>query len=206
MRYVDCVHLEFVCCSFYQKLQYWNFFLVLAVFIALDLVFLCIWTGPNWRLRHAIYSYPPTPEDIILSQDYCECESRVLFEGALLVMKALLIIFGFFLAYESRNVQYMHLTDSRYTSYAMFVVVSVFVVLGIPTGVLYFVMRIDTYIWSYVFTNLLVILATTGGLLALFIPRVSTPYTQTHSMMHHTKTGFSHPPLILSPVPSCSTG
>lgn len=126
----------------------------------------------EWRLRHEFLTYPTTLEDIVYTQDYCDCSYRVFFEGALLVVKALLIIFGFFLAYESRNVQYQYLTDSRYTSFAMFVVVGVFVFFGIPAGGMYFVTNVrELFIPSYVFMNLLVVLATTGGLLTLFIPR-----------------------------------
>lgn len=99
----------------------------------------------------------------------CDCRSFNYLIGALYVYKGLLVVFGLFLAYESRNVKYYYINDSRFVSIAMYIVVIV-VGIGAPlTLVLSQHLFINP---AYALAVLMVIMATMSCLLILFIPKV----------------------------------
>ena len=104
----------------------------------------------------------------------CVCDNFNYLIGALYVYKGLLVVFGLFLAYESRNVKYYYINDSRFTSIAVYIVVIV-VGIGAPLSlVLSEHLFIDP---AYSLTVLMVILATMACLLILFIPKVYHYYS-----------------------------
>ena len=83
--------------------------------------------------------------------------------------KGLLVIFGLFLAYESRNVKYKYLNDSRFVSVAMYLVV---ILIGI-TAPLSLVLSTQFFIdAAYGLSVFMVVLAVLCCLLILFIPKV----------------------------------
>lgn len=83
--------------------------------------------------------------------------------------KGLLVIFGLFLAYESRNVKYLYLNDSRFVSVAMYLVV---ILIGI-TAPLSLVLSTQFFIdAAYGLSVFMVVLAVLCCLLVLFIPKV----------------------------------
>ena len=83
--------------------------------------------------------------------------------------KGLLVVFGLFLAYESRNVKYKYINDSRFVSIAMYIVVIV-VGIGAPLSL---VLSVHFFIDpAYALAVFMVILATMSCLLILFIPKV----------------------------------
>ena len=101
----------------------------------------------------------------------CACENFNYLIGALYVYKGLLVVFGLFLAYESRNVKYYFINDSRFTSISVYIVVIV-VGIGAPLSlVLSEHLFIDP---AYVLTVVMVITSTIACLLILFIPKVCT--------------------------------
>ena len=110
----------------------------------------------------------------------CVCDNFNYLIGALYVYKGLLVVFGLFLAYESRNVKYYYINDSRFTSIAVYIVVIV-VGIGAPLSlVLSEHLFIDP---AYSLTVLMVILATMACLLILFIPKVYIPLLLFHSLL-----------------------
>lgn len=99
----------------------------------------------------------------------CECKNFGYLIGALYVYKGLLVVFGLFLAYESRNVKYKYINDSRFVSIAMYIVVIV-VGIGAPLSL---VLSVHFFIDpAYALAVFMVILATMSCLLILFIPKV----------------------------------
>ena len=89
--------------------------------------------------------------------------------GALYFYKGLVVVFGLFLAYETRNVKYYYINDSRFVSIAMYIVVIV-VGIGAPLSL---VLSQHLFIGpAYALTVLMVIMATMSCLLILFIPKV----------------------------------
>ena len=109
-------------------------------------------------------------EDIIRQFEECQCNEFPYLIGALYVYKGLLVIFGLFLAYESRNVKYLYLNDSRFVSVAMYLVVILIGItapLSLVLGTQYF---IDA---AYGLSVMMIVLASMCCLLILFIPKVS---------------------------------
>ena len=99
----------------------------------------------------------------------CRCREFPYLIGALYVYKGLLVIFGLFLAYESRNVKYHYLNDSRFVSVAMYLVV---ILIGI-TAPLSLVLSTQFFIdAAYGLSVFMIVLAVLCCLLVLFIPKV----------------------------------
>jgi gamma-aminobutyric acid type B receptor len=150
-----------------QPFKIWNFLIILSVFLVIDLVYLSIWTG-GFHFRRALRQRENNNQDTLEVFEKCECDNFNYLIGALYVYKGLLVVFGLFLAYESRNVKYYYINDSRFTSIAVYIVVIV-VGIGAPLSlVLSEHLFIDP---AYSLTVLMVILATMACLLILFIPK-----------------------------------
>ena len=138
------------------------------------MVLLIPWTANSqWRLTNTTQQNYDDREDINYEIKMCSCETWGYWIGALFVYKMLLIVFGFFLAYESRNVKYVHITDSLYVSFAMFTAMGILLVGGLASLVLVIISCPECVTASYVITVLTIIIAILAPLLILFIPRVS---------------------------------
>ena len=72
-----------------------------------------------------------TAGDEVLVFERCNCNNFGYLIGALYVYKGLFVVFGLFLAYESRNVKYIYINDSRFVSITMYIVV-ILVGIGAP--------------------------------------------------------------------------
>ena len=99
----------------------------------------------------------------------CDCKNFNYLMGALYFYKGLVVVFGLFLAYETRNVKYYYINDSHFVSIAMYIVVIVVGIGAPPTLVLSQHLFIGP---AYALTVLIVIMATMSCLLILFIPKV----------------------------------
>jgi gamma-aminobutyric acid type B receptor len=150
-----------------QPFKMWNFLIILGVFLFIDVLYLSIWTGA-FPFERALAEIENDAEDTLEVFEKCVCDNFNYLIGALYVYKGLLVVFGLFLAYESRNVKYYYINDSRFTSIAVYIVVIV-VGIGAPLSlVLSEHLFIDP---AYSLTVLMVILATMSCLLILFIPK-----------------------------------
>ena len=99
----------------------------------------------------------------------CECDNFGYLIGALYVYKGLLVVFGLFLAYESRNVKYFYINDSRFVSIAMYIVV-ILVGIGAPLSL---VLAVHFFINpAYALAVFMIIASTMSCLLILYIPKV----------------------------------
>ena len=79
------------------------------------------------------------------------------------------MVFGLFLAYESRNVKYIYINDSRFVSITMYIVV-ILVGIGAPLSLVLAVHLFhDT---AYALAVLMIIAACMSCLLILYIPKV----------------------------------
>ena len=129
---------------------------------------------PSHKLKYHDMEVPPSNklvDDTIYFYEECSCDNLAYWAGGLLVYKVLIIVFGFFLAYESRNVRYRYLADSNIASYAMFATFGVLLLFGIPSLPLVIIHEI---LAGYIFLMLLVLIPITVASLMLFIPRVSS--------------------------------
>ena len=83
--------------------------------------------------------------------------------------KGLLAIFGLFLAYESRNVKYFYINDSRFVSISMYIVV---ILIGISAP-LSLVLSEERFVDpAYGVAVFMITIACTSCLLILYIPKV----------------------------------
>ena len=100
----------------------------------------------------------------------CECDNYPYLIGALYVYKGLLVVFGLFLAYESRNVKYYYINDSRFVSIAMYIVV-ILVGIGAPLSLVLAVHFFTDA--AYILAIFMVIASCLSCMLILFVPKVS---------------------------------
>ena len=108
-------------------------------------------------------------EDTVLKYEKCNCEYFPYFVGTLYVYKGLLVVFGLFLAYESRNVKYFYINDSRFVSIATYFVV---IIIGISAP-LSLVLAEQYFIDpAYGLSVSMIVLACTICLLVLYVPKV----------------------------------
>ncbi len=90
--------------------------------------------------------------------------------GALYVYKGLLVVFGLFLAYESRNVKYFKINDSRFVSIAMYIVV-ILIGIGAPLSLVLSVYHFADP--AYALSVFMIVASTLSCLLIIHVPKVS---------------------------------
>lgn len=84
------------------------------------------------------------------------------------------MIFGLFLAYESRNVKYHYINDSRFVSISVYIVV-ILVGIGAPLSL---VLAVHFFIDpAYGLAVFMIIVSCMACLLIIYVPKVSTSYT-----------------------------
>ncbi len=89
--------------------------------------------------------------------------------GALYVYKGLLVVFGLFLAYESRNVKYIKINDSRFVSIAMYIVV-ILIGIGAPLSL---VLSLHHFVDpAYGLSVFMIVASSLSCLLIVHIPKV----------------------------------
>ena len=99
----------------------------------------------------------------------CYCDNYSYLIGALYIYKGVLVVLCLFLAYESRNVKYFYINDSRFVSITVYVVailVGIGALLSLVLAVYYF---IDA---AYMLAVLMINAACMSCLLILYIPKV----------------------------------
>ena len=116
----------------------------------------------------------PLPQDINnnLEQhiESCHCDNFNYLIGALYVYKGLLVVFGLFLAYESRNVKYFYINDSRFVTIAMYIVV---ILVGIGATISLVLAQNLFGDPAYGLAVAMVVAACMSCLLILYVPKVS---------------------------------
>ena len=100
----------------------------------------------------------------------CECDHFLYLIGSLYAYKGLLVVFGLFLAYESRNVKYIHINDSRFVSVAMYIVV-ILIAISAPLSLVLAEQKLIDH--AYIIAVLMIFLACLSCLLILYVPKVS---------------------------------
>ena len=107
--------------------------------------------------------------DVDNYHEVCECNNYAYLIGALYVYKGLLVVFGLFLAYESRNVKYYYINDSRFVSIAMYIVV-ILVGIGAPLSLVLAVHFFTDA--AYSLAIFMVVASSLSCMLIIFIPKV----------------------------------
>ncbi|XP_019856011.1 PREDICTED: gamma-aminobutyric acid type B receptor subunit 1-like [Amphimedon queenslandica] len=150
-----------------KPLKMWNFLLIMVIQLIVDVIFLSIWTG-LFRFRHGIDTVKDNNNINYSKFEKCECNGFIYLIGTLCAYKGLLLVFGLFLAYESRNVKYTFINDSRFVSIAMYIVV-VLIAISAPLSL---VLANQHFIdHAYVVAVLMITIASLSCLLVLYVPK-----------------------------------
>jgi gamma-aminobutyric acid type B receptor len=94
-----------------------------------------------------------------------------IFVGCTYAYKGLLMLFGAFLAWETRQVQIPALNDSKYVGMSVYNV-AIMCILGVAVT---FVLK-DEQTASFVIISVFIIFCTTGTLCLVFVPKVSSSH------------------------------
>ena len=100
---------------------------------------------------------------------HCTCQYKTYFLGVLYAYKCILLLFGLFLAWETRNVSIPVLNDSRYIGMSVYNVA----VLSIIGAIVAFALDGSVHYEAlYAFSSLCLIVCTSVTLLLVFVPKV----------------------------------
>ena len=99
----------------------------------------------------------------------CECTHRTKLLGALYGYKGILLLFGVFLAWETRNVTIPALNDSKYIGMSVYNVV-ILSAIGVTVSMV--LKRTVYYELLHVLVSVVVLLSTTVTLTMVFLPKV----------------------------------
>lgn len=106
--------------------------------------------------------------DTLPQWEYCDCNHKTIWYGVLFATKGLLLLFGVFLAWETRHVKIPALNDSRYVGMSVYNVVILSVV-GVPAALMIEKQQNATFALTAVF----VLFCTTVTLCLVFVPKVN---------------------------------
>lgn len=150
-----------------EPFKMWNFLIILGILLFIDVLYLSIWSGV-FPFRRETKDDNDNAQDKVFIFEKCECDNFGYLIGALYVYKGLLVVFGLFLAYESRNVKYLYINDSRFVSIAMYIVV-IMVGIGAPLSL---VLAVHFFINpAYGLAVFMIIISCMSCLLILHIPK-----------------------------------
>ncbi|XP_055338701.1 gamma-aminobutyric acid type B receptor subunit 1-like isoform X3 [Paramacrobiotus metropolitanus] len=112
-----------------QKVESWQLYIVVIALLVVDILILALWAGIH-PMDLAPYKFPPekatdTDEDIEYEPVLWQCASPhdTIWMGVIFAYKGLFLIFGLFLAYETRSVKIKELNDSRFVGMSIYNVV-----------------------------------------------------------------------------------
>ncbi|KAJ8044803.1 Gamma-aminobutyric acid type B receptor subunit 1 [Holothuria leucospilota] len=148
-----------------------HLFVMVGVLLLVDVVLLSAWfvVSPMRVERSDLYEMEDV-ENQVIRQPYilfCTSDLSIYWQGALYSYKALLLIFGVFLAWETRKVTIPALNDSKLIGVCVYNVV---LLSAIGVGV-NFAITTDPSV-SFIFTSAIQIFCTSVTLVIIFIPKM----------------------------------
>lgn len=113
----------------------------------------------------------PSLEDVIIvrENEYCQSEQMNIFVGIIYAYKGMLLIFGAFLAWETRNVSIPALNDSKHIGLSVYNVV-IMCVMGAAIALV----LSDQKDAVFVLISIFIMFCTTITLILVFVPKVSS--------------------------------
>ncbi|XP_032524804.2 gamma-aminobutyric acid type B receptor subunit 2 isoform X2 [Danaus plexippus] len=150
----------------------YQLFMVVGVLLCIDLAIMTTWqiSDPFYRATKQMEAYPhPTSEDIVIVQEneYCQSERMPIFIGIIYAYKGLLLIFGAFLAWETRHVSIPALNDSKHIGLSVYNVL-IMCIMGAPIALV----LADHKDALFVLIAIFIIFCTTGTLCLVFVPKL----------------------------------
>ncbi|EAT37610.2 AAEL010408-PA [Aedes aegypti] len=150
----------------------YQLFIVVGVLLAIDLAIMTTWQIADPFYRETKYIEPsehPTLEDVIIVQEneYCQSSRMTIFIGVIYAYKGLLLIFGAFLAWETRHVSIPALNDSKHVGMSVYNCV-IMCVMGAAIALV----LSDRKDAVFILISLFIIFCTTATLCLVFVPKV----------------------------------
>ncbi|XP_022239311.1 gamma-aminobutyric acid type B receptor subunit 1-like isoform X2 [Limulus polyphemus] len=112
-----------------KKVESWKLYALVGFLLFLDILILTVWQAtdpPRRKLELFPLENPEILDEDIKIQpelEHCESENNAIWLGLMYGYKGLLLIFGIFLAYETRSVKIKQLNDSRLVGMSIYNVV-----------------------------------------------------------------------------------
>ncbi|CAH3136026.1 unnamed protein product [Porites lobata] len=183
---------------------------IVAVLLTVDVIFLSCWIIIDpfqaEELKFEELSRKEQDTIIIPALYQCTCKYKTYFLAVLFAYKGILLLFGLFLAWETRNVTIPALNDSKYIGMSVYNVV----VLSIIGAIVAIALDGSMYYEApYAISSLCLIVCTTVTLLLVFVPKIYQFLMKEEgilqaSSMHAAATGrpraHSHSLTCASPV------
>uniref|UniRef100_A0A182J9B7 G-protein coupled receptors family 3 profile domain-containing protein n=1 Tax=Anopheles atroparvus TaxID=41427 RepID=A0A182J9B7_ANOAO len=156
-----------------KKVEPWKLYTMVSGLLTVDLVILLTWQMQD-PLQRRLEAFPL--EDPISSNDdvkirpeleHCESHNNSVWLGVIYGFKGLILVFGLFLAYETRSLKVKQINDSRYVGMSIYNVV----VLCLITAPVAMVIASQQDA-SFAFVALAVIFCCFLSMLLIFVPKV----------------------------------
>ncbi|PFX22880.1 Gamma-aminobutyric acid type B receptor subunit 2 [Stylophora pistillata] len=148
-----------------------HLFLIIGAIVLLDILLLSLWSGiepmHTGYQRFIDEMQLKDDKEIIPRLEHCESKNLSYWLGAVYAFKGLLLVFGVFLAWETRAVTIPALNDSRYIGMSVYNVV----ILSILGVAITSVIR-DHQDATFAITAVFIIFCTTLTLCFVFVPKV----------------------------------
>ncbi|XP_071485505.1 gamma-aminobutyric acid type B receptor subunit 1-like [Diadema antillarum] len=154
-----------------QKVNTWKMYIMIAGIFVLDSSIIAAWQGVDPMYRITVnFTKESIPEDdleILPQLEHCKAKNLPIWLGILYGINGLLLIFGLFLAYETRNMTVRDLNDSRLVGMAIYNVA----VLCIITAPVTLIIKSQNNA-VYGFTSFTIVFCSAITLALIFIPKV----------------------------------
>ncbi|KYN10637.1 Gamma-aminobutyric acid type B receptor subunit 2 [Trachymyrmex cornetzi] len=150
----------------------YQLFMVVGILLAVDLTIMTTWqvADPFYRAIKQMEPYHhPSSEDIIIipENEYCQSNQMNIYLFCIYAYKGLLMIFGAFLAWETRHVSIPALNDSKYVGMSVYNVV----IMCVTGAAISFVLT-DKQDAMFIMLAVFIIFCSTATLCLVFIPKV----------------------------------
>ncbi|XP_011501119.1 PREDICTED: gamma-aminobutyric acid type B receptor subunit 2-like [Ceratosolen solmsi marchali] len=150
----------------------YQLFMVVGVLLFIDLAIMTTWqvADPFYRETKQMEPYPhPSSEDIIImpENEYCQSNRMTVYLGSIYAYKGLLMIFGAFLAWETRHVSIPALNDSKYVGMSVYNVV----IMCVTGAAISFVLA-DKQDAMFIMLAVFIIFCSTATLCLVFVPKL----------------------------------
>ncbi|XP_017778907.1 PREDICTED: gamma-aminobutyric acid type B receptor subunit 2 [Nicrophorus vespilloides] len=150
----------------------YQLFMIVGILLVLDFVIMTTWqvADPFYRETKQLEPYPhPSSEDIIIipENEYCASERMTIFVGCIYAYKGLLMIFGAFLAWETRHVSIPALNDSRHVGLSVYNV-AIMCICGAAVALV----LVDHQDAMFLIIGVFVMFCTTATLWLVFVPKM----------------------------------
>lgn len=166
-----------------------KFYLVIAAFFAVDVVVIMIWIifDPLQRKeeRFAVVVMDEQDVKLIPILELCQSEHHEVWTGIITGYKCLLLVFGLFLTYESRNLKLRFVNDSRFVGLAIYNVA----ILSLATGPVVTLLIRTQADANFAFVSVTVLLCTYISLGLIFVPKMAHIYRIPSSADDNSATG-----------------